>query len=138
MVPECEVPILDGSMQCCWLCAHAIVDHGALAGPPAECSCKPEDVYPADVLRLRVEHRAPAQLDIEPATPRTQTLVSRCYNIDGTVDEDGPKLVQVFEQVGPGKLRLQSVSVREPTRGERISRTIQRRKRTARTAPPTR
>ena len=142
MVPEVEVPLGDGSAQCCWLCAHGIVDHGAQLGYASgvDCRCTPEEIYPADVMRLRVARNSPL-LDTGRVSydacdtanlPRTQTLVTRCYKLDGTVDENGPKLVQTFEHVGPGKLMLKSVSIREQTRGEKISRGMRRESATTR------
>lgn len=131
MVPEVEVPIGAGSFRCCWVCAHMIVDHGAEVGDAinAECGCAPEAIYPDDVLRLRVA-RSPllctertSYADCAPTPPRTHTIVSRCYDLDtGKAQDGGPKLVQVFEEVGPGMVKLQSVTVREPTRGERMAR----------------
>ncbi len=51
-VAECEVPVLDGALPMCWLCAHQVVDHGVAlhAAPTARCECLPWEVYPRDVF----------------------------------------------------------------------------------------
>lgn len=55
---ECLVPIGDGAVPMCWLCAHHVIDHEVPLhlAHSAECECAPQAVYP---------HRA----DEEPQLP---------------------------------------------------------------------
>lgn len=98
MAPEVMVPTDgDAAVAMCWLCAHAVVDHGA--SPHSEddeimaaikiCRCVPEMVYPSHVLELRalrsVETResselagaspVPAPSGAAPGTPRQSRRV---------------------------------------------------------------
>jgi len=45
---ECLVPVGDGAVPMCWLCAHHVVDHGVPLheAPTACCECLPHEVYP--------------------------------------------------------------------------------------------
>jgi len=59
-VPDVAVPTATGPVARCWLCAHAIVFHGADAHDAASiahaldfCGCRATDVYPEDVLLRR-------------------------------------------------------------------------------------
>lgn len=47
---ECLLPIGDGAIAACWLCAHAVAEHGCAPGDAMthECECPPENVYPLD------------------------------------------------------------------------------------------
>ena len=45
---ECVVPVGEGSVPMCWLCAHHVVDHECALhdAATAECECLPHEVYP--------------------------------------------------------------------------------------------
>lgn len=73
--PEVMVPASnDAAIAMCWLCAHAVVDHGASPHPEDgeimiminTCRCEPAMVYPSHVLELRAlradETRANSEL----------------------------------------------------------------------------
>lgn len=51
----CVVPVGDGAVAACWLCAHDYVEHeralGSSAGTP--CDCPKSEIYPPDVLARR-------------------------------------------------------------------------------------
>ena len=52
--PECLVPIGDGEKAMCWICAHAVTEHGAEVGAPVvDCGCSADAIYPPQVLALR-------------------------------------------------------------------------------------
>lgn len=52
MAPECMVPIGEGALGMCWLCAHNVIDHGGAVGAVVlDCGCKREDIYPPHVLK---------------------------------------------------------------------------------------
>ena len=46
--PECLVPVGEGAVPMCWLCAHHAIEHGAdpSAAACAECECTPGEIYP--------------------------------------------------------------------------------------------
>lgn len=46
--PDCIVPYGDGAVECCWLCAHAIVEHDCPLEKAVthECECLPTEIYP--------------------------------------------------------------------------------------------
>jgi hypothetical protein len=56
--PECLVPIGDGALPMCWLCAHQVTAHSVELEMAAhgECDCPPSAIYPAHVLERRL-HR---------------------------------------------------------------------------------
>jgi hypothetical protein len=47
--PECLVPMGDGAMKMCWLCAHAVVEHDVPVDSALHhrCKCSAQDIYPA-------------------------------------------------------------------------------------------
>lgn len=51
-VAECLVPVGDGAMQMCWLCAHQVIEHDAPlhTAHSAECACRRDEIYPKAVL----------------------------------------------------------------------------------------
>lgn len=60
--PECLVPAEafghgGAPVPMCWLCAHAVTEHGAgiadAADRSAACSCRAEEIFPLDVLARR-------------------------------------------------------------------------------------
>ncbi len=141
MRPECWVPATDGTAvtwACCWLCAHAIVEHDMpLGGTLTDCGCKREDIYPSDVLA----HMDGRSLFVEPAQDRTQKpapeelfeVVSPMYDVHGRVLEDAPMLVQTFRKLdvdadNPGKYRAAPVSVTYRPRVKRVGAPLVKRK----------
>lgn len=46
--PEVTMPVGDGAVDLCWLCAHHHVDHGATLDqtPTAQCECTAAEIYP--------------------------------------------------------------------------------------------
>ncbi len=53
--PDCLVPVDEGALPMCWLCAHHVVDHGSAvsAAHVGECECSLEEIYPPHVLNAR-------------------------------------------------------------------------------------
>jgi hypothetical protein len=54
--PEVTVPVGDGAIDLCWLCAHHHVDHGASLrqAPEARCECTAAEIYPAEYRPRKV------------------------------------------------------------------------------------
>lgn len=62
--PEVTMPVGDGAVDLCWLCAHHHVDHGATLreAPTAQCECTAAEIYPADYRQCGfVRFRAPTK-----------------------------------------------------------------------------
>lgn len=46
--PECIVPMGDGALPMCWLCAHHVVEHNCTLEEAVEheCECLPTEIFP--------------------------------------------------------------------------------------------
>lgn len=54
-IPECLVPVGDGSKGMCWMCAHHVVDHliSVDRAGAAVCKCRKDQIFPRRVLEER-------------------------------------------------------------------------------------
>ncbi len=84
--PECLVPVGDGAVPMCWLCAHHVIEHDTAVehAHAAECECVPTEIYPSRVLAARhlnvgIEHSD----EMKPGDWSRQ----RQSEIDAAVDE---------------------------------------------------
>lgn len=72
--PECVIPgeMLNqpgAGVPMCWLCAHAVIEHGGTLDDAHErvaaCKCSAHDIYPADVIARRAAtiytHQTPSE-----------------------------------------------------------------------------
>ncbi len=53
--PDVLVPVGQGAISLCWICAHHVIEHGVpldKAGA-GECECLPEAIYPESLLAAR-------------------------------------------------------------------------------------
>ncbi len=53
--PEVLVPMGEGSLSMCWLCAHHVVEHNTSVqhARVGQCECSLEEIYPQRVLEAR-------------------------------------------------------------------------------------
>lgn len=124
LAPECIVPVGDGAVPMCWLCAHAVTEHDAEVGAPVvECGCNSEQIYPADYRAKFARPQAPisGELTYQEAGQRVVRVHSHFYGSDGKVDRSGPILVQSYRVDELGLTPI-GVDVREPDRSMQISR----------------
>lgn len=131
MAPECLVPVDDGALAMCWVCAHMVTQHDAKLGATAhDCGCSSEKIYPHDYRARFARPQAPVSGELCSAIPRivpepTYTgyvrVTSPSYGLDGQIDRNGSVLVQKFEHVDAGVLR-HSIEIREPDHGTKVAR----------------
>lgn len=57
--PEVLVPYGDGAVECCYLCAHAVAEHGCKLEEAVEheCECLPTEIYPRSHFGDNFEER---------------------------------------------------------------------------------
>ena len=60
--PEVLVPYDDGAVECCYLCAHHIAEHGCKLEEAVECECEclPTEIYPRSHFGDKFEERRDA------------------------------------------------------------------------------
>lgn len=107
MMPECFAPWGDGTLALCWLCAHALLEHGATLGAPLEdCSCSPADVYPPDVQAARL---------------------FRAYRTDYSYGPRPPEVPAARPTIAPQRRVTDGQPKGQPRGLERITRALRRR-----------
>ncbi len=67
---ECLVPVGDGAMPMCWLCAHHVIDHESPIHEACEarCECHPHQIYPGREVQVDVSLTA-EEVPEAPAAP---------------------------------------------------------------------
>ncbi len=108
--PECMLPVGDGAVPVCWLCAHLVTVHEhALGAPVTNCGCTAAEIYPAHVQA----RRSPPEL----AEGTALTLIENGPS-------GAPRMVQTFEIVEPVFDREHSTRVSQGMRAARIARSL--------------
>jgi hypothetical protein len=71
----CLVPVGEGAMPMCWLCAHHVIEHDEPLhnAHAAGCGCLPADIYPASVLATRPSNDGGS----EPVAPVAKRVLRR-------------------------------------------------------------
>lgn len=65
MAPECLVPVGDGALAMCWVCAHMVTQHDAKLGATArDCGCSSEEIYPHDYRAKFARPQAPVSGEV--------------------------------------------------------------------------
>jgi hypothetical protein len=65
MSPECLVPVGDGALAMCWVCAHMVTEHDAKLGATARnCGCSSEEIYPPDYRARFARPQAPVSGEV--------------------------------------------------------------------------
>ena len=89
--PDCLLPIGEGCVPACWLCAHAVAEHGCAPGDAMthECECDPNEIYPARREDLRKRRRA--ESDARALPVKLAALRSARGGLPGSADAEPTK-----------------------------------------------